>query len=89
MYQDPKNGYEEGQPLDKDGVDRLTSLCVDKIIDDRGPLMETVRMQVNILIEIFKKLFNHITKNKLELEYLNANYRYNMKITMHHMRKSF
>ena len=52
MYQDPKNGYEEGQPLDKDGVNRLTNLCVDKIIDDRGPLMETVRMQVNLSIGI-------------------------------------
>ena len=48
VYQDPKNGFEEGQPLDKDGVNRLTNLCVDKIIDDRGPLMETVRMQVNL-----------------------------------------
>ena len=46
VYQDPKNGFEEGQPLDKEGVDRLTHLCVNKIIDDRGPLMETVRMQV-------------------------------------------
>ena len=46
MYQDPKNGFEEGQPLDKEGIDHLTKLCIDKILDDRGPLMETVRMQV-------------------------------------------
>ena len=46
MYQDPKNGFEEGQPLDKEGIERLTKLCIDKILEDRGPLMETVRMQV-------------------------------------------
>ena len=46
VYQDPKNGFEEGQPLDKEGIEHLTKLCVDKILEDRGPLMETVRMQV-------------------------------------------
>ena len=46
VYQDPKNGYEEGQPLDKLGIDRLTELCLQKILEDHGPLMETVRMQV-------------------------------------------
>ena len=46
VYQDPKNGYEEGQPLDKLGIDRLTELCLQRILEDHGPLMETVRMQV-------------------------------------------
>ena len=49
VYQDPRNGFEEGQPLDKEGIEHLTSLCVDKILDDNGPLMETVRMQVDLL----------------------------------------
>ena len=47
VYQDPKNGFEEDQPLDKDSIEKLTKLCVDKILEDHGPLMETVRMQVS------------------------------------------
>ena len=46
VYQDPKNGYEEGQPLEKLGIERLTELCLQRILEDHGPLMETVRMQV-------------------------------------------
>ena len=54
VYQDPKNGFEEGQPLEKEGIDRLTNLCVEKIIDDRGPLMETVRMQVILIYKLME-----------------------------------
>ena len=53
VYQDPKNGFEEGQPLDKEGIEHLTQLCIDKILDDRGPLMETVRMQVRRIPNFF------------------------------------
>ena len=73
MYQDPKNGYEEGQPLDKDGVNRLTNLCVDKIIDDRGPLMETVRMQVNLSIRVTKEFRSILLISlKYKLDILNT-----------------
>lgn len=48
VYQEPTNGFDEGQPLHKDAIEHLTKLCIDKLLEDRGPMMETVRMQVNV-----------------------------------------
>ena len=87
MYQDPKNGFEEGQPLDKEGIERLTKLCIDKILEDRGPLMETVRMQVgnnfrcNFDSEVFSS--NQYSRSFDKNTVNNFYFRYNMKRITH------
>ena len=45
-YQTPRNGFESGEALDADDVRRLVEVTADALANDRGPAMETVRMQV-------------------------------------------
>ena len=55
VFQDPSNGFEEVEgktgetrPLELSDIDRLTETCVARLINDSGPIMETIRMQVKI-----------------------------------------
>ena len=47
VFQDPKYGYDEASPLCREDVHRLIALCVQKLLQDHGPVMETVRMQAS------------------------------------------
>jgi hypothetical protein len=54
VFQDPKFGYDESSPLGREDVQRLIALCVQKLLQDHGPVMETVRMQVSQTRRAFK-----------------------------------
>ncbi len=47
VYQNPKFGFDPGEPLDSDEVRRLINVARDAIVQDRDPVMETLRMQVS------------------------------------------
>ena len=47
VYQNPRYGFDANEALDVDEVQRLVSICKDRIVHDHGPVMETLRMQVS------------------------------------------
>ena len=46
VFQDPQNHYSEDEALDDSRVEELIDKCVHRILNDKGPVMETARMQV-------------------------------------------
>ena len=46
-YQTPRHGFDGGEALDGDEVARLIEVAADALANDRGPAMETLRMQVS------------------------------------------
>ena len=47
-HQTPRNGFDGGEALDADDVARLVEVAADAIANDRGPAMETIRMQASL-----------------------------------------
>ena len=46
VYQNPRYGFDANEALDVEEVQRLVSICKDRLLHDHGPVMETLRMQV-------------------------------------------
>ena len=51
-YRTPRHGFDcgGGEALDADEVARLVEVAADALANDRGPAMETIRMQVGVSI---------------------------------------
>ena len=49
-YRTPRHGFDcgDGEALDADEVARLVEIAADALANDRGPAMETIRMQVGL-----------------------------------------
>ena len=54
IYDHPKNGFDVEVPMDKHAVRRLIGACTHKLLHDFGPVMETMRMQVDLLFVVFR-----------------------------------
>nr|XP_040577025.1 cilia- and flagella-associated protein 206-like isoform X2 [Lepeophtheirus salmonis] len=48
-FQDPVTGYKENEPLSESDVDELVENCIQRILFDFSPSMETIRMQAEYL----------------------------------------
>ena len=56
VSQDPKLGFDTDLPLELEEIERLTEVCVSRLVSDNGPLMETIRMQVGqLFLSVFQK----------------------------------
>ncbi len=52
IFQNPKNGFKKDFPLERHDVKKLMAFCVESLMHDQGPVMETMRMQVRVGIGI-------------------------------------